>query len=242
MLFFESRRNEGSQVLATNSDSLTGSNFTRNIHSSSYPFIASANHSGRHILVTGGSRGIGRATALSFARAGAAAIIIGELANFDTVQLIQDLCGAATGAGHQSFLPPTVLHVRLDVTDSASVRAAAEEVNTVLNGKLDIIVNNAGFMTPALDVPVSDEDTWWRTFQVNLKGPYLISTYFLPLLLRSGDNEGTAALKTLVNINSVASHNLRPHASAYGTSKLAVLRLTEFLLVEASPRLTVACV
>lgn len=42
------------------------------------------------------------------------------------------------------------------------------------------------------------------------------------------------ALKTVVNINSVASHNLRPHASAYGTSKLAALRLTDFLLVEAA--------
>lgn len=161
--------------------------------------------------------------------------MIGELANFDTTQLTQEICSAAAEAGHHSLSPPTVLHVRLDATDSSSVRAAAEEVNAILDGKLDIIVNNAGFMTPALAIPASDEDMWWRTFEVNLKGPYLIAKYFLPLLLRNGDNE-TAALKTVVNINSVASHNLRPHASAYGTSKLAVLRLTEFLLVEAAEK------
>lgn len=234
----ESRIKEGLKLPRTNIDSFTGSNFTRTIHNSSYPFIASSNHSGRHVLITGGSRGIGRAIALSFARAGAAAIVIGELANFDTAQLTKEICSAAAEAGRHSLLPPTVLHIRLDVTDSNSVRAAAEEVNAILNGKLDIIVNNAGFMTPALPVPASDEDTWWRTFEVNLKGPYLIAKYFLPLLLRSGDDneEAAAALKTVVNINSVASHNLRPHASAYGTSKLAVLRLTEFLLIEAADK------
>lgn len=210
---------------------LTGSNFTNTIHSTSYPFIASADHRGRHILITGGSRGIGRAAALSFARAGAAAIIIGELADFDTIQLSQELHNTAKEAGHSSA--PQVLHVRLDVTEPSSVRAAADEVKAALRGKLDLIVNNAGFMTPALAVPESDEDAWWRTFEVNLRGPHLIAKYFLPMLLGSS---GDSALKTVVNINSVASHNLRPHASAYGTSKLAVLRLTEFLLVEAAEK------
>lgn len=171
---------------------------------------------------------------MSLARAGATAIILGELADFDTVQLSQDLCDAASEAGHPST--PRILHVRLDVTDSSSVHSATEQVRAELGGKLDLIVNNAGFMTPALAVSGSDEELWWRTFEVNLKGPYLVAKYFLPMLLESGDG----ALKTVVNVNSVASHNLRPHASAYGTSKLAVLRLTEFLLVEAADKGLVA--
>lgn len=100
-------------------------------------------------------------------------------------------------------------------------------------GRLDVVINNAGFMTPASAVPESDEDAWWRTLEVNLRGPYLVAKYFLPMLLGSG---GDGSLKTIVNINSVAAHNLRPQASAYGTSKLAVLKLTEFLLVEAAEK------
>lgn len=86
-------------------------------------------------------------------------------------------------------------------------------------------------MKPALPVIDSDEGLWWRTFQVNLKGVYIVSKHFLPLLLDTPSGQ-----KPLVNINSVASHDLRPMASAYGTSKAAVLRLTEFLLVEAAEK------
>lgn len=94
-------------------------------------------------------------------------------------------------------------------------------------GRLDVLINNAGFMTPALPVIESDEELWWKTFEVNLKGVYLINRSFLPVLMETADG-----LKTMVNINSVAAHNLRVNASAYGTSKWAVLKLTEFLLVE----------
>ncbi|KAI2465394.1 hypothetical protein F4781DRAFT_409436, partial [Annulohypoxylon bovei var. microspora] len=86
-------------------------------------------------------------------------------------------------------------------------------------------------MTPTLTVPKSDTGSWWRTMEVNLKGVYLMSKYFVPLLLSTPED-----LRTMVNINSVAAHSLRPMASAYGTSKLAVLKLTEFLMVEVGSK------
>jgi NAD(P)-dependent dehydrogenase (short-subunit alcohol dehydrogenase family) len=82
-------------------------------------------------------------------------------------------------------------------------------------------------MTPALQVVEADEDLWWKTFDVNLKGIFLMCKFFTPLLCETENG-----LRTMVNINSAAAHNLRPEASAYGTSKLAVLKFTEFLLVE----------
>jgi NAD(P)-dependent dehydrogenase (short-subunit alcohol dehydrogenase family) len=116
--------------------------------------------------------------------------------------------------------------MKLDITDSNAVARAAAEVKDRF-GRLDILIINAGFMTPALPIVEADEDLWWKTFEVNLRGAFLMCKHFTPLLL--GTDGG---LKTLANINSVAAHNLRPNASAYGTSKLAILKLTEFLLVE----------
>lgn len=131
----------------------------------------------------------------------------------------------AKAAGHGQL----ELHcVQLDVTDSASVAAAAAKVQA-LAPKLDILINNAGFMTPALPVADANETEWWKTFEVNLKGIFLMSKYFTPLLTKSLDG-----LRTVVNINSYAAHNLRVNASAYGTSKWAVLKFMEFLLVEES--------
>lgn len=121
---------------------------------------------------------------------------------------------------------PRILCLKLDVTDSDSVKHTAERLSQEWP-KLDVVINNAGFMTEALPVIETDEMSWWKTFEVNLKGVYLMSKYFTPLLLRSKDG-----LCTMVNINSVAAHNLRINASAYGTSKVAVLKFTEFLLAE----------
>lgn len=166
--------------------------------------------------------GIGRAIALSFARAGAA--VIGVADTVRNPQLQADIVVAAKQGGHAM---PTVSLMQLDITDELAVNAMA--LQHAAHGDLDVLVNNAGFMTPACPVPSSDADAWWRTFEVNLKGTYLMAKHFLPLLLSSGPGR----LKTMININSVAAHNLRPMASAYGTSKAAALKLTEFLMVEA---------
>ncbi|OTA54789.1 oxidoreductase-like protein [Hypoxylon sp. EC38] len=201
-----------------------GATFTSIIHKSSYPFIRTSRHEGHHILITGGTRGIGRSIALSFARAGAKAIAIADISE-SFGQLANDILTAAKEEGHE---PTQVVLTKLDVTNEESVRKCADAIKNEFKGKLDILVNNAGFMTPALPVTESDSGNWWRTMEVNLKGVYLMSKYLIPLLLSVPEGP-----RTMININSVAAHNLRPMASAYGTSKFAVLKLTEFLMVEA---------
>ncbi|KAI1081546.1 oxidoreductase-like protein [Whalleya microplaca] len=208
-----------------------GATFTSTIHQSSYPLIATSSHVGHHILITGGTRGIGRATAVSFARAGARAIAVGDISE-DFGRLASDMIAAANEKGHDA---PQIVLTKLDVTDEESVRKCALIIEKELKGKLDVLVNNAGFMTPARAVTDSDTTSWWKTMEVNLRGVYLVSKYFLPLLLSSPDGPST-----MVNTSSVAAHNLRPMASAYGTSKLAVLKLTEFLMVEAGNKGLVA--
>ncbi|CZR65374.1 uncharacterized protein PAC_15274 [Phialocephala subalpina] len=94
-------------------------------------------------------------------------------------------------------------------------------------GKLDILVNNAGYMATLSPISTTDDSTYWRTFEINLRGTYRVTKAFLPLLLSS-----PSGLKTIVNLNSVAAHTIRLEASAYGTSKFAVLRWTDFLVEE----------
>jgi NAD(P)-dependent dehydrogenase (short-subunit alcohol dehydrogenase family) len=71
----------------------------------------------------------------------------------------------------------------------------------------------------------SSPEDWWETWNVNLRGPYLVTRAFLPLLLKGGD-------KTLVATSSVGAHLTNQGMSAYQTSKLAVLRLMEFVQAE----------
>ncbi|KAI1370185.1 oxidoreductase-like protein [Hypoxylon crocopeplum] len=208
-----------------------GATFTSTIHKSSYPFIRTARHRGHHVLITGGARGIGRSIALSFAGAGAKAIAVADISK-SFGQLASDVYVAAQEKGYDA---PQVILTKLDVTSEESVRKCAETIEGEFKSRLDVLVNNAGYMTPASPVPESDTSSWWRTMEVNLKGVYLMSKYFIPLLLSTSDG-----MKTMININSVAAHNLRPMASAYGTSKLAVLKLTEFLMVEAGSKGLVA--
>jgi NAD(P)-dependent dehydrogenase (short-subunit alcohol dehydrogenase family) len=84
-----------------------------------------------------------------------------------------------------------------------------------------IIVNNAGIIGDFALIGDSNPDAWWRVLEVNLRGPYLVSCAFLPLLLKTGD-------AYVVNISSVGAHLVGPTLSAYQTSKLSVLRFSEF--------------
>lgn len=138
--------------------------------------------------------------------------------------LAEDLHNAAKEAGRSTV--PHILDIHLDITDSQSVQAAANQVRETFQ-RLDVLINNAGFMTPALPITDADESEWWKTFEVNLKGIFLMTKYFTPIL-----NSTPSGFQTMVNINSVAAHNLRVNASAYGTSKWAVLKFVEFLMVE----------
>ena len=167
------------------------------------------------MLVSGASKGIGRATAVAFAQAGASAIAIAARSSLKDVEVA--ILEAAKTAGHPA---PKVLQITLDVSNEKNVASAASQTEQAF-GRLDILVNNAGVLEQWKPLAESDPKAWWNTWEVNLKGTYLMTRAFLPLLLKGGE-------KTIVNMNSVGAHLTRPGASAYQTAKLAMLRLTEF--------------
>jgi NAD(P)-dependent dehydrogenase (short-subunit alcohol dehydrogenase family) len=198
---------------------------THTVHSDTYPEIdpANADFSGRAVFVTGASRGLGRAAVLSFTKAGASYIAAG--ARSDLSHLAKDIAAAAASANRD---PPKFLPLQLDVSDSTSVDNAAAAIEREF-GRCDVVVNNAGIVSPFTLIGDSDPKLWWGVLDVNLRGPYLVSRALLPLLQKSSKSY-------IINVSSVGGVLVMPAGSPYQISKMAVIRLTEFLNTEYSEK------
>ncbi|EPE26618.1 NAD(P)-binding Rossmann-fold containing protein [Glarea lozoyensis ATCC 20868] len=194
---------------------------TATIHNDTYPNISPLSKPAikKSVFIAGASRGIGLAIAKSYAQAGASKITIGARSPLDSAK--NDILAVAEKAGRS---PPQVLCVKFDITSVASVSDATKTVENEFKN-LDILVINAGILGKPALIADSDPDEWWEVWNVNLRGPFLVTRAFLPLLLKGGD-------KTIVATSSVGAHLTGPALSAYQPSKLAVLRLMEFVQVE----------
>jgi NAD(P)-dependent dehydrogenase (short-subunit alcohol dehydrogenase family) len=198
-----------------------GIKWTSTIHGDTYPAISSAtasNLDGRAVMITGAAKGVGRATAISFARAGASHIVVADVAPFEDLE--EAVYAAAKSNGKT---PPRTLLLELDITDRAKAEDAAKKVAQKCGG-LDVLINNAGRFEQYVPFLESNPDSYWRTWEVNLSGTFNMARYFLPVLL--GTKHG---LKTMINVSSIGALTVRKRASSYRTTKLALLRWTESL-------------
>ncbi|KAI9843946.1 MAG: hypothetical protein M1837_005987 [Sclerophora amabilis] len=200
----------------------TGSNFTSIIRHDTYPEIHASTESnlpGKYVFISGASKGIGKALAISYAKAGASGIAIAARSNLSEVE--QSIHRAATDASKSA---PRVLNLSLDVTDRASIEDAARATGENF-GHLDILINNAGYLETFQPIADSDPDDWWRSWDINVRGPYLMTRAFLPLMLKGGD-------KQILNLSSVGAHSFMQGASGYQTAKFAILKFTELTNAE----------
>jgi NAD(P)-dependent dehydrogenase (short-subunit alcohol dehydrogenase family) len=164
---------------------------------------------GRVAFVSGGANGIGRATALAFARAGASVAVadLEEQANRETADLIEHSGGHAVA-------------VRCDVTKAGDVQSALAEVVEAF-GRLDFAFNNAG-IEQATKEPAAElsEEEWDRIIDVNLRGVFLCLKYEIPLMLRQGGG-------AIVNTSSGAGVKGFGRGVAYAASKFGVVGLSK---------------
>lgn len=209
---------------------------TKVVHNESYPDIdpTKANMSGKAVFIAGASKGVGRCTAVSFAKAGASYIAIGARSSLADTE--NEVKKAAKEAGRPE---PRILSLKMDISDQKDVNEAVKKIGEAF-GKLDVVINNAGVFGGRGLVGESDPDGWWwcstyshnlditaanSTVNVNLRGTYLVTRACIPLLQKSD-------LKTLITVSSVGAHCVSPSLSAYQTSKLALLRFTQFVAAE----------
>jgi NAD(P)-dependent dehydrogenase (short-subunit alcohol dehydrogenase family) len=173
---------------------------------------------GRKAVVTGASRGLGRAFALALAQAGADVAVVARTE--------PDIKSAARDIAEKTGR--TIVPVVADVTQRADTERMIAEADTALGG-LDILVNNAGvcFHRPALEVP---DDEWRQVFDVNVYGLWVASTEAARRMAATGGG-------TIINIGSISSIIVnRPQwQPAYNASKAAVHQLTKSLAAEWAP-------
>ncbi|MGG5600681.1 MULTISPECIES: SDR family oxidoreductase [unclassified Myroides] len=160
------------------------------------------------VFITGAGGGIGRETALAFAREGASVVAtdISEKANQETAKLIEDEGGK-------------VLAVTVDVTDSKSIQEALNQT-IAKYGKLDFAFNNAGVENKVEPLHEVDEEEFKRVVNIDLTGVFLCMKYQLPLLLKNGSG-------SIVNTASIAGVTGFTGGASYGAAKHGVIGLTK---------------
>jgi 3-oxoacyl-[acyl-carrier protein] reductase len=177
-----------------------------------------ADMKGKVALVTGASRGIGRAIAVKLARAGASVALNyagNEAAASDALRLVQE-----AGA-------PKAKLYRFDVADPAACAAAVEAVVADMGG-LHVLVNNAGIAIDQLVMRVKDED-WKRQLDVNLTGAFnLVRAVTRPMMKAKGG--------AIVNLSSVVGEMGNAGQAAYSATKAGLIGLTKSVARELASR------
>lgn len=202
-----------------------GFNVVETLQHELYPAIdptkSDLSQPGKVVLITGSGRGIGRSIALQLAQCKVAAICL-------CARTHSELDESEKGIKeiHEDI---RVYKFPLDVSNEASILDLVAAI-TKAEGRLDILINNAGFSPRLSSMIDSDTEEYWNTFVVNLKGPFMMIKNLLPLMLKTAN--ATGKIVDIINISSVGANMVRKGPTAYLQSKFALTRMTEFVSLE----------
>jgi dehydrogenase/reductase SDR family member 4 len=171
---------------------------------------------GKKALITGASRGIGRAIAVAYAEAGADVVLVSR-----NEEALRETAGDIERTGRRALVAPA------HCGKADEIAALADKVRAEWGG-IDILVNNAGTNPVMGPVTAVEEPAWDKTFDVNLKGPYLLAKAFAP---------GMRAQRWGRIINMSSNGGVRPAAvlSTYCITKAALIAMTRVLAQELGP-------
>ncbi|KAK2049810.1 short chain dehydrogenase [Colletotrichum somersetense] len=186
----------------------TWRNDTYDAISPSRPELTAA---GKTIVVVGAGSGIGRETALAFASAGAARVILLARSEAAVAQTAASLPSSAQSEVHA-----------VDITNEEALTKVAAAA-----GQWDVLVLTAGYVSSPSSVAASATDEWWQSFETNTKGTYLVTKAFLPTA-----NPSHAAVVAFTTGTTALPAVALPGLSAYMASKLAQTKIIEFLAAE----------
>jgi len=171
---------------------------------------------GKIALVTGGSRGIGRATALGLANAGADVVVTSR-----KLPDLEKVADAIRNMGRKA------LPVSAHIAKMEDIRRLIETV-TAEFGKIDILVNNAGTAPGAASALDADERLWDAIINLNLKGLYFLSQAVARVMKESGGGR-------IINVASIFGYRPPEALGIYSISKAAVLMVTKSMALELAP-------
>lgn len=168
-------------------------------------------------LITGGTSGIGRATANKLAQLGIQVVVVGRNAEHGkkTVEEIRAAGGKAD-------------FISSDLRDAASAREVAKRAIELGNGHVDIVINNAGIY-PFGPTQEMTEEQFDDVFSLNVKAPYFLVAELAPLMAERGKG-------AIVNLSTMVADYGAPGMSLYGSSKAAINLLTKTWAAEYGPR------
>jgi len=167
-------------------------------------------------LVTGGSRGIGKAVAAAYAREGA-----------EVVVTARDLGGLEAAAKEIRNSGGRVVALQSDVADRHQVKDLAKEINRRF-GRLHVLLNNASLLGPRVPILEYPEEEWEAVMAVNLNGPFFVIKACLPLMTAGGEG-------SIINVSSGVGRIGKPRWGAYAASKFGLEGLTQVLAAELQP-------
>jgi NAD(P)-dependent dehydrogenase (short-subunit alcohol dehydrogenase family) len=167
-------------------------------------------------LITGGTSGIGRATANKLARLGIHVMVVGRNAERGEKTVAE----IRAAGGKAEFISS-------DLRDAASAREAARKAIELGNGHVDILINNAGIY-PFGPTHEMTEELFERVYSLNVKAPYFLVAELAPLMAKKGKG-------AIVNLSTMVADYGAPGMSLYGSSKAAINLLTKVWAAEYGP-------
>jgi len=172
---------------------------------------------GKIALITGGSRGIGEAIALTLASSGAHCILVSR-----KIDALSQVAGKIEEKGGKA------VPIACNMSDMDQIRSLFEEVKKTF-GKLDILINNAAANPYFGDMLGAEEWAWDKTLAVNLKGPFFMIQHSVPLMVDAGGG-------AIVNVASVNAIRPAPMQGIYSITKAGLVSMTKAYAKELAPK------
>lgn len=178
------------------------------------------------VLITGSSKGIGKATAVEFAKIGGYKVVINYLTDRENAEELSNYL-------KQEYKIETMV-IKADVSEEEQVKSMVQEIINKF-GRIDVLVNNAGI---AIDKEFEDRtvEDWKRTLEVNTIGTFLVSKYASENMMENKSGK-------IINVSSTNGINtFFPSSIDYDASKAAIINLTYNLAIQFAPYINVNAV